>query len=172
MTTLELPKGSIMVWRNDTLRSWDKGTGTIVLSSGTLTTWDEIVNTDTTIPSEHSRAPIAVANTRIENAKRMANGRMRKYIVAIKQTWSTSWALLPTESARTVDGKAGAKAIEDFYYKTQNSFILTIVSGDAGQSKDVSKLQHYEVMFSDFSKSIEKRGITDLWNVDLTMEEC
>lgn len=50
------------------------------------------------ILSDHGRSPIDFASVRIEDRKRMINGRMRSYHVADKKTISCSWELLPSRS--------------------------------------------------------------------------
>lgn len=50
------------------------------------------------ILSDHSRGPITVKPTRIEQRQRTVNGHMRSYHVADKLTISTSWNLLPSRS--------------------------------------------------------------------------
>lgn len=172
--TLILPKGSIMVWRPGILRSWDKTTGVVQTATNTYSTYSDIVNNGTTLPSEHSRAALAVSVNRIQTSKRMANGRMRNYVIADKRTWQTSWTMLPALDKYTVDGKAGADAIEEFYNDTPGQFILTIVPGDVLDSNgiaQITKLTHHQVMFSDFSTSVEKRGICNMCNVSVSLEE-
>jgi hypothetical protein len=48
------------------------------------------------IISDHNRGNLEVANNRIEQRQRMANGTMRSYFIADKLTISTSWNMLPS----------------------------------------------------------------------------
>lgn len=114
--------------------------------------------------TDHNRAELEISNERIERKDRMANGTMRKFVVADKRTFSTSWEMLPKISAQTADGFWGGQAIEDFFYATPGAFSLDIWDGDGAHKT-------YTVMFSDFSKSITKRGSVDLWTINVTMEE-
>jgi hypothetical protein len=95
----------------------------------------------------------------------MANGLMRKYVIADKRTFSTSWEGLPHAATRTVDGKWGGREIEAFYNAQAGPFNLEIVDGDA-------TVHVYSVMFTEFSKTITRRGSYDFWNISITMEEC
>lgn len=52
------------------------------------------------ILSDHNRSSIDFSAVRIEDRKRMINGRMRSYHVADKKTISCSWDLLPSRSTR------------------------------------------------------------------------
>ena len=53
--------------------------------------------------TDHNREPIDISYELVENSQRMANGTMRKYVVAKKQKISTSWQNLPTRSSDVVD---------------------------------------------------------------------
>lgn len=116
--------------------------------------------------TEHNRSEIDVDIERIENAKRMANGSMRKYVVADKKVWSVSWQAVPSEDAYTVDGKWGGKSLESFYDSTPGVFILTVTNGTGTP-------EVYNAFISEFNKTIVKRGNnSDLWNMSLTIEEA
>jgi len=65
--------------------------------------------------TDHNREPIQIDVEIIESSSRMANGAMRKYVVAKKHKVSTSWAFLPTKTAETADGNFGAAWMESFY---------------------------------------------------------
>lgn len=101
------------------------------------------------ILSDDNRSPIDFAYTRIENRKRMVNGRMRSYHIADKLTLSVSWDLLPSrsysstplftstgksefygqfgkpsapDSEYTTDGGAGGVELLDWYENHPGSF--------------------------------------------------
>lgn len=114
--------------------------------------------------TDHNRSELAVSIERIETSKRMANGTMRKYVVADKRNFSVSWDELPFSKDFTVDGFWGGREIEDFYNKNAGSFTLKITNGDG-------KIENFSVMMTDFSKTISKRGEFDMWNVDVELEE-
>lgn len=50
------------------------------------------------ILSDHNRSPIQVSNKRIDQKVRTANGQLRSYFIADKQTISLSWTMLPSRS--------------------------------------------------------------------------
>jgi len=114
--------------------------------------------------TDHNRQPLAIDVERIEKKQRMANGTLRKYIVADKRSFSTSWNMLPKLTAQTVDGFWGADDIEQFYNTVTGSFSLELSDGDG-------ETYTYNVMFSDFSKTVTKRGATDFWEISVSMEE-
>jgi hypothetical protein len=120
--------------------------------------WDNNAITD------HNRSEVSISSERIEKKQRMADGTLRKYVVADKNTYTVSWDDLPHSSTYTVDGFWGADEISSFYESTIGDFDLEITYGD-GSTDTVS------VMFSDFSKSIKKRGTFDFWQVSVSMEQ-
>jgi hypothetical protein len=65
--------------------------------------------------TDHNRQPIQIDVELSVSSSRMANGAMRKYIVAKKHKISTSWTFLPTKTAETADGNYGAAWMESFY---------------------------------------------------------
>jgi len=68
--------------------------------------------------SDHNRQPIGITYTLIESTDRMANGTLRKYIVARKFVITADWKDFPSLDSQVVDystsGK-GAAWIKAFY---------------------------------------------------------
>ena len=60
--------------------------------------------------SDHNRSPIAISYEVIESSKRMANGSMRKYVIAKKQKVSTDWKDFPSLDSNIVDAGTNVKA--------------------------------------------------------------
>jgi len=115
--------------------------------------------------TDHNRAPLQVSYEFIERKSRMAKGTLRKYIVAKKRTWSTSWDMLPTYLAEVVDGGMTAAAMETFVNNNPGAFTLTLRDGQGNQETT-------KAMITDFSKEIQIRGtINDFWSVSVTLEE-
>lgn len=114
--------------------------------------------------TEHNRSELNISPKRIENSQRTAMGMLRKYVIADKREFSVSWKMLPDATSATVDKKWGGTAIENFYNTTPGVFTLTVTDG-AGVATN------YQVVFTDFSKVINKRGKYDAWDIDVTLEE-
>ena len=116
--------------------------------------------------TDHNRQPLSVDVNRIESRQRMANGIMRKYFIADKKTFTTSWSDLPTLDTQTVDGFLGAAGIESFYLNNPTSTItLGVINRDATET-------NYTVMITSFNKTVVKRfGQWETWNVSLSLEE-
>ena len=114
--------------------------------------------------TDHNRSELGVDTERIEEKRRMADGTLRKYIIADKRTFSVSWEDLPHSASFTVDGFWGKREMENFWKTVPGSFTLLIRYGD-GVTESVS------VMFSSFDASISKRGVYDFWSVSVELEE-
>lgn len=115
--------------------------------------------------SDHNRSAISMSMERIENKQRMANGTLRKFVVATKKNLKVSWTELPRQDEITVDGNWGAYSMRDFYKAATGAFYVTINYGDG-----TNEVLH--VMFSDFNIKLNKRGTyTDLYDVDFGLEE-
>lgn len=135
--------------------------------------------------TDHGRAPLSESYEVIERKSRMADGTLRKYVVAKKRNWSTSWSTLPSRNGvggmNTVDGGWSGKQMEDYYNTQDGSFLMLLRNGSAINQPmpAVSATLPFEnnnfymarVMFSDFTKDVTHRGPTDIWEVSVTLEE-
>lgn len=140
------------------------------------------------ILSDDNRSPIDFKPERIENRKRMANGRMRSYHIADKLTLSTSWEMLPSRSyglrpnynletgkspyvndrsaEYTTDGGAGGVDILKWYENHKGSFWVFLAydkfSVFGEDNSAYAHLNQYnqliEMFISDFSYSVVRRG--------------
>lgn len=133
------------------------------LSRPSIMKWAGILITD------HNRSPLQESVELIERKARMANGTLRKYVVAKKKTWSCSWEMLPAVNTvaggmSTVDGGMAGQAMLDFYIANNGPFVMQLFYGD-------STVTSYTVMFNDFTREITKRGMVDLWSVSASIEE-
>ena len=127
--------------------------------------------------SDHNRQPLAISSEIIEKSQRTANGTMRKYVVASKNTFSTSWQMLPSVSSQTIDGYMGAQELLDFYRNNyDNSITLKVYAGGISSPTQVkasaTTTYNTTVFIKSFSATIEKRlGGIDFWNIDISFEE-
>lgn len=159
--------------------------------SGGLFIPDGVEYNDFIILSDHNRKEIDIDPDRIENRKRMINGKMRSYHIADKEKFSWSWSLLPSRAydadptfdvttgkatvntpMHTADGGAGGWDIKN-WYDTHTGPFWMLLSYDIGQKygsvTQYTKAVH--VYFSSFNHSVVTRGITDLWDISVTLEE-
>lgn len=137
--------------------------------------------------SDHNRSPLDEDIERIENKKRMADGTLRRYSVIKKRTFSCSWDLLPSsnsipDSLKTVDGGMAGEDLERIHDDINVPMRMILRRGSAkgvtAPNPTDAQLPYQDanfyicnVMISDFSKEVVKRGKVDLWNVSLTLEE-
>lgn len=137
--------------------------------------------------TDHNRQPFSYSPQRIEQATRMANGSMRKYVIANKAIYDVSWQMIPSATQAinsyvpTVDGKYGAGFMKAFYekYLGQPVWIKLTYAIDnyTGTSHTRSPLaspsadnhQILKVFISDFKYTINKR-LTLLDYVDVSMQ--
>lgn len=116
--------------------------------------------------SDHNRSELGVAYERIENSKRMANGTLRKYVVADKRTFSVSWSNLPHSAQYTVDGFWGGEEMHDFYMNEANRGLVTLTV-----TRGNGVTTNHSVVISSFSSQINKRGLYEFWDVSMELEE-
>lgn len=152
-----------MVWTTNPIMEW----------STNGTTWTKI--------SDHGRSALTIGVERIETKQRMANGRMRKYVVSKKRSFSCSWANLPDKATSFLANGQAGEWMERFHNENDGSFKMRLRSGSdqdkttlprTGDEDDLDTERIFTVMISDFSKDVIKRGKSfDLWNLDITLEE-
>jgi hypothetical protein len=112
--------------------------------------------------TDHNRSPIAISQELIETQSRMANGRMKKYVVAQKNTISVSWSYVPSKTSETADLNHSAAWLESFYRANVGSPIwLKVVASELDSSGNFvtakTGSEVYTVFMNNFSKSIINR---------------
>lgn len=141
--------------------------------------------------TDHNRSQIEINPELIEKSSRMANGTMRKYVVAKKDTISASWSGIPSQSVKTVDYDAATHRglssgwLEAFYTANAgipiyvkvvsaigvvpsiNTIPTEAVSGTLTTSLTTSKT--YYAFISKFSKTIKHRNALGDF-VDMSIE--
>lgn len=145
-----------MSWTTNPIMEWSTDGGT---------TWTKV--------TDHGRAPLTVSVERIENKQRMADGTLRRYVVSKKRTFSTSWENLPDKATTFLANGQPGQWIEDFHNNVDGSFLMRLRSG-SDQDANLNNLDGVvlEVMVTDFSKEVVKRGQAfDLWSLDISLEE-
>lgn len=143
--------------------------------------------------TDHNRQEIDIATTLIEKEARMANGTLRKFVVAKKNIISVSWDFLPTKPASTgnatndaefvvIDGNYSGSWMESFYNANCGIpiYVKIVESKHTDPSTGsvpadntyVSALtgeRIYQVFMTGFTKTLRKRNrVTDF--VDISFE--
>lgn len=135
--------------------------------------------------SEHGRGPVSITPDIIQNKRRTVNGSLRSYVTTYKHKIDVSWDDLPSSTNQTLDGYKGGDAMFSFYTTYYNSPFYLYVFSDSAVVKstnftsDLGNADRYTVVIDSFDYEITKRnvrmenvsGVTDLWQVSLTLEE-
>jgi hypothetical protein len=164
---------------------WKRKTGaltTIGQTPASGSTFWETSNDITWVKlSEHNRQPLSLDHNRIEKSQRMSNGTLRKFFIADKKNFSTSWEMLPSRSTLTVDGGYGAVDLQEFYSSVgTNTFNIKIVYGQKGESPSITnREEYYNVNFTSCSFSVVKRNVKgktidaaqEFWSASISMEQ-
>lgn len=153
-----------MPWTDNAIVFWSNDDGA---------TWNKI--------TDHNRQPLDISFERIGTQNRMVDGTLRRYSVAKKRTFQLSWTMIPAKRNATYGGKTGittvdggwaGEDIESFYNNNDGAFKIKLRKGsDEAKAITDGTIEVATVMISEFSKSVEKRGVVDLWSLDITLEE-
>jgi hypothetical protein len=135
--------------------------------------------------TDHNRAEISANPEIVEKSARMANGTMRKYVIAKKMVISTSWDYVPSKTDCTVDNGFSSEWLDAFY--DANIFLpikVKIVSAQEltpeigfypNESTRLSSLtasKTYDVFVTNYSSTVVKRGKdTDFVNMQIEFTE-
>jgi len=122
--------------------------------------------------SDHYRSPLQTSFEMIESQQRMADGTMRKYIVANKKRLSCSWEMLPTITTMVVDGNASALAMKRFYEINYPYDMTMKLYYKKNGSTDLSYIETINVFWQFMSFDVIKRyNDFDYWNIDTEFVE-
>lgn len=110
--------------------------------------------------TEHSRSSIPLEYEHIETAERMANGTLRKFIVAKKMNFNISWKDLPSLDAMTIDAKPGASAIKTFYDTYYGKRLTASITHFDTATTGAMTSQTVDLFINSFSYEITKRYAT------------
>ena len=132
--------------------------GIQVSLTGANGTWQKL--------TDHNRQAIQIDPELIESQSRMANGKMRKYVIAQKNKISVSWKYVPSKQSEAVDGFFSAAWIESSELDPDPAFGV-LPAGTFATAQTGSKV--YNVYMTNFSKTIINRTkISDY--VDMSIE--
>lgn len=122
--------------------------------------------------SDHSRSPLSVNYEIIENSQRMANGTMRKYVIAKKRNLTCQWSMLPTITSMVADGNANAYKFKSFYDINCHEQLTMSLYSHKNNAADTSYVETFNVFWTNFSYDIVKRYRDfDYWNVTTDFTE-
>jgi hypothetical protein len=132
--------------------------------------------------SDHNRSDVQETNEQIEKTSVSASGTKRKYVVAVKRSWSISWTMLPGLTSQTVDGGLGAANLKSFYdSNVDNTLSLSFYVGDTSAATGTGTLATpaytATVFISSFNRTIKKRfgagnQAIDYWDCQIDFTEA
>lgn len=138
--------------------------------------------------TDHGRTELSMNTERIGTDRRMSNGTLRRFLVGNKRSWNTTWSNIPSVNSvatgmKTADGGLSGSEIEDFYDTTPGKFRLILRNGSAsgvitppaaltlGPAYEDDNFYAVDVMITEFSRDVVSRGVVDLWNITISLEE-
>jgi hypothetical protein len=137
--------------------------------------------------TDHGRGPLQQNTERIGTDKRMADGTLRRQHIGVKRTWQVSWENIPSTNTvssgyKTIDGGMAGEDIENFYYSNPGKFRMVLKRGSAINKSTPNPAESalpysdqdfyiVNVMLTEFTKEVRKRGKVDFWNLSVTLEE-
>lgn len=133
--------------------------------------------------TDHNREEISIVPELIQSESRMANGTLKKYVIAQKNKISTNWTYVPTKTSECVDGNYGPAWLESFYKANVGlPMYLKVVSSEISVDPAMGSVpndfyfksaseasQTYSVFINSFSKNIINRTKTSDY-VSMTIE--
>ena len=121
--------------------------------------------------SDHSRSPLGVSYEIIQNTQRMADGTMRKSVIAKKRSFECSWEMLPTTSTMIVDANADAAKMKA-YYELYCFSPLTLTLRYKRNNAETPVDETYQVYWTQFNFDVIKRYKNfDYWNISSEFTE-
>lgn len=145
----------------------------LIFLSTNGTTWNKI--------TDHNRDSMDISFERLGTDHRTVTGGMRRYSVAKKRKFSVSWSMLPAKrntsyggktAITTVDNGWAGEEIEAFYNANDGLVYMKLRKGqDEAKAATDGTIETVQVMITEFSKTVVKRGVVDYWDLDITFEE-
>lgn len=123
---------------------------------------------DNTPLTDQGRTPVSIVREERKIENELANGNLRKYIKAVKRTFSCEWSWLPDYDEQTLDGGAGRLTLKSLIVDDNGqSHILRIYDRSGG-------MDEYEVFVESYEESLTRRDPVSglfLWNASVTFRE-
>lgn len=137
------------------------------MTSGNTLFYPAAIWIDNVQLTDQGRSPVSRSRDERSVSVELANGTRKRYIKAVKHTFSTSWNYLPDDSTCTIDGYAARSEIVKLIGDASDSHLLRFFD----------KNGHYEeftVFVSSYSEELIKRDPVSgvfIWTVSVEFEE-
>jgi hypothetical protein len=117
--------------------------------------------------TDQGRAPVAVGRDERSVINELATGKRKRYVKAIKHTFSMSWEWLPDDEFDTIDGGWARKKMREFIGDSPYTHTLRFYDRNAGWKE-------YTVFVNSYSEELVRRDPhtgTHFWSVSIEFEE-
>jgi hypothetical protein len=118
--------------------------------------------------SDHSRSPLSVSYDVLTKSDRMADGTMKKYVIAKKKIIQCQWTMLPTIRTQVADGNADARDMKEFYEANlyRKMSMTLYYHRNHTERSGLTYSEPIEVFWENFSFEVVKRYRDfDYWDV-------
>jgi hypothetical protein len=105
--------------------------------------------------------------TKIVKEHRLANGSLKRDVVAVKRTWKFSWEWLPSKDDDVSDGGLGVESLETLF-NSQATLVLRVPNEDSSYN-----LHNTLVAPDGFHKAmmLKRSSGKRYWNISLSLME-
>lgn len=117
--------------------------------------------------TDQGRAPISVSRDERMVENELASGTRKRYVKAVKKTFSMSWEWLPDNEVDTIDGGWARQKINQYIAESPDGHTLRFFDRNSGWSE-------HQVFVSSYSEELIRRDPhsgTHLWKVTLEFVE-
>lgn len=137
------------------------------MTSGNTLFYPAAIWIDNVQLTDQGRAPVDRSRDERSVSVELANGTRKRYLKAVKHTFSTSWNYLPDDSICTIDGYAARNTMVKLLGESTDSHTLRFFYQNG-------KYEEYTVFLTDYKESLIKRDPVSgvfIWTVSMSFEE-
>jgi hypothetical protein len=135
---------------------------------GNATEFDNLNSGGALTLSDHSRSPLSVSYDVLSKSDRMADGTLKRYVVARKKIIQCQWSMLPTIRSQVADGNADARDMKEFYESNlYRPMSMTLYyNRNTAERSGAAYAETLSVYWNNFTFDVVKRYKNfDYWNV-------
>lgn len=117
--------------------------------------------------TDQGRGPVTRARDERFVGVELANGTRKRYVKAVKRTFSMSWSYIPDDSTCTIDGYAARDTIVSLIGDSEDAHTLRFFYQNG-------KYEEFTVFVSSYSEDLIKRDPQSgffLWSLSIGFEE-
>lgn len=137
------------------------------MTSGNTLFYPAAIWIDNVQLTDQGRTPVTRSRDERSTSVELANGTRKRYIKAVKHTFSTSWSYLPDDTTCTIDGYAARTEMVDLFGDANQSHLLRFFYENG-------KYEEFTVFVTSYSEELVKRDPVSgvfIWSVSVEFEE-